>query len=224
MFDRADRRHPPNHLDFAAQRDWMVQHQLSDWGIRDPRVLAAMGAVPREHFVPARYRDAAYYDGALPIGADQTISQPFIVAHMSELLALSGSERVLEIGTGSGYQAALLSLLAQEVYTVERIAALAESAAARLEALGYSQVHFHAGDGSLGWPEHAPYDGILVTCGGPEIPPPLIEQLAPGGRLVMPVGPRGMQDLVLVRKIRDEIVQERQTPVMFVPLIGRYGW
>jgi protein-L-isoaspartate(D-aspartate) O-methyltransferase len=143
---------------------------------------------------------------------------------MSELLMLQGHEKVLEIGTGSGYQAAVLSLLAEEVYTVERVAVLAEQAREALAHLGYTNVHVHVGDGSLGWPEHAPYDRIIVTCAGPKVPSPLLDQLADRGRLVMPVGPRGFQDLVLVRRQGDQITYEKQAPVAFVPLIGEHGW
>lgn len=224
MFGRADRNRAPKGMSYKEQREWMVQRQLMDWGIRDPRVLDAMRVVPRERFVPEHYQDSAYYDGALPIGEGQTISQPFVVAHMSELLGLSGDERVLEIGTGSGYQAAVLSLLAREVYTVERIASLSEQARTAILELGYSNVYFLVGDGSLGWPEHAPYDAILVACAGPRVPPPLVEQLADGGRLIMPIGPRGLQDLVLVRKEGSTVTEERQSPVAFVPLIGAHGW
>lgn len=224
MFGHSDRSRAPKGMTYEEQREWMIQRQLLDWGIRDPRVLHAMSVVPRERFVSEDYLDSAYYDGALPIGEGQTISQPYVVAHMSELLALRGDERVLEIGTGSGYQAAVLSLLAREVYSVERIASLAEKAQAVIEALGYGNAHFLVGDGSLGWPEHAPYDAVLVACAGPHVPPPLVEQLADGGRLIMPVGPRGLQDLVLVGKRNGEISEERRSPVAFVPLIGKHGW
>lgn len=224
MFDRPFRASAPKHMTFEEQRQWMVEHQLQDWGIRDPRVLWAMSQVPRERFVPQSQQDVAYYDGALPIGEGQTISQPYVVAHMSELLTLQGDERVLEVGTGSGYQAAVLSLIAREVYTIERMPWLAARAKEVLDELGYSNVHVWVGDGSLGWPEHAPYDAILVTCAGPQVPPPLVEQLADEGRLVMPVGPRGMQDLVLVRRSGNEITEERRAPVAFVPLIGEHGW
>jgi protein-L-isoaspartate(D-aspartate) O-methyltransferase len=202
----------------------MVRHQLEAWGIADPRVLDAMRRVPRELFVPDAEREAAYYDGALPIGEGQTISQPFVVAHMTETLRLQGSEKALEIGTGSGYQTAVLSLLATEVYTVERIARLSRQAQTTLARFGVSNVHFLVGDGSLGWPEHGPYDAILVTCAAPAVPRPLVEQLADGGRMVVPVGPRGYQDLVLVRKTGQEVTQDRLSPVAFVPLVGEHGW
>lgn len=224
MFDRFLRTSAPKDLTFAEQRAWMVQHQLEAWGIADPRVLDAMRRVPRELFVPDNERDEAYYDGALPIGEGQTISQPFVVAIMTETLRLQGDEKVLEIGTGSGYQTAVLSLLAKAVYTVERIARLSHQAQATLARWGASNVHFLVGDGSLGWPEHAPYDAILVTCAAPAVPQPLLDQLADGGRMIVPVGPRGYQDLVLVRRTGENVTQDRLSPVAFVPLIGQHGW
>lgn len=224
MFDRLQRTSAPKELTFEQQRAWMVRNQLEAWGIGDPRVLDAMRRVPRELFVPDAERGAAYYDGALPIGEGQTISQPYVVAHMSETLRLQGSERVLEIGTGSGYQTAVLSLLAAEVYTVERIARLSRRAQETLAAFGAANIYFHVGDGSLGWPEHAPYDAILVTCAAPAVPPPLVEQLAEGGRMIAPVGPRGYQDLVLVHRLGEKVTQDRLSPVAFVPLIGEHGW
>ncbi|MCS6844894.1 MAG: protein-L-isoaspartate(D-aspartate) O-methyltransferase [Caldilineales bacterium] len=225
LFDRFFGNGVPNGMDFEEQRRWMVEHQLREWGISDPRVLDAMGRVPRELFVPPEYRESAYYDGALPIGEGQTISQPYVVAHMTMMLELKGHEKVLEVGTGSGYQAAVLSLLAREVHTIERIPRLAERARQVLvDELKLTNVHFHIGDGSKGWPEAAPYDAILVTCASPTIPPPLIEQLAPGGRMVIPVGPRGLQELVLVRKEDSKVSQEKRAPVAFVPMIGEYGW
>lgn len=224
MFDYAARASAPRDLSFAEQREWMVRNQIEAWGIRTPRVLDAMGRVPRELFVPDEEQESAYYDGALPIGEGQTISQPYVVAHMTELLQLGGQEKVLEIGTGSGYQTAVLSLLAAEVYTVERIASLARRARETLAGFGARNVHFLVGDGSLGWPEHAPYDAILVTCAAPAVPQPLVQQLADGGRMIAPVGPRGYQDLVLVRQRGREVAQERLSPVAFVPLIGEHGW
>lgn len=223
MFDRLFRNSAPRDLSPAEQRAWMVDHQLKDWGIGDQRVLDAMAAVPREKFVPESQRDAAYYDGALPIGEGQTISQPYVVAHMTEILALKGDEKVLEVGTGSGYQTAVLSLLAREVFTIERIAVLAEQAQAVLQEFGASNVFFRVGDGSCGWPEHAPYDAILVACAAERVPPPLIDQLADGGRMIMPVGPAGFQDLLLVRRLGEEIVEKRLAPVAFVPLIGKFA-
>jgi len=224
MFDYATRPSVPKGISFPEQRAWMVRHQLEAWGIADPRVLDALRRVPRELFVPDDEREAAYYDGALPIGEGQTISQPYVVAHMTEVLHLKGPERVLEIGTGSGYQTALLSLLAAEVYTVERIASLAQQAQQILARFGAGNVHFRVGDGSLGWSEHSPYDAIIVTCAAPVVPQPLVEQLADGGRMIVPVGPRGYQDLILVRRQGEEVTQDRLSPVAFVPLIGEHGW
>lgn len=211
-------------MTFEEQRAWMVRTQLENWGVRDRRVLEVMGSTPREKFVPASERSSAYYDGALPIGEEQTISQPYVVAHMTELLRLQGEEKVLEIGTGSGYQTAVLARLAAQVFTVERIASLSRQASQVLAELGINNVRFHVGDGSLGWPEHAPYDAILVTCAAPHLPDPLLAQLAGGGRLVMPVGPRGAQDLVRVVRKGETFVEERLSPVAFVPLIGEHGW
>jgi len=202
----------------------MVRTQLAHWGIGDSRVLEAMGALPRERFVPSSERSSAYYDGALPIGEEQTISQPYVVAHMTELLALQGEEKVLEIGTGSGYQTAILARLAGQVWTIERIASLSQGAATILAQLKIDNVQFKVGDGSLGWPEHAPYDAILVTCAAPQVPAPLLVQLADGGRMVTPVGPRGYQDLVRVVRKGDSFEEERLSPVAFVPLIGEHGW
>lgn len=214
----------PKEMTFADQREWMVRHQLEAWGIADGRVLDAMRRVPRELFVPGEQQEDAYYDGALPIAEGQTISQPYVVATMTEALRLGGREKVLEIGTGSGYQTAVLSLLAAQVFTVERIALLARQAQETLARFGADNVRFRVGDGSLGWPEHAPYDAILVTCAAPAVPQPLVQQLADGGRLIVPVGPRGYQDLVRVRKHGATATEERLSPVAFVPLIGEHGW
>ncbi len=224
MSDHWLRTSAPKEMSFEEQREWMVRNQLEAWGIADARVLDAMRRVPRELFVPDAERSAAYYDGALPIDEGQTISQPFVVAYMTEKLRLDRHERVLEIGTGSGYQTAVLSLLAAEVYTVERIARLSRQAQETLARFGAGNVHFHVGDGSLGWPKHGPYDAILVTCAAPAVPQPLVRQLAVGGRMIVPVGPRGYQDLVLVCKTDREVTQERLSPVAFVPLIGEHGW
>ncbi len=212
--------------DFACQRDAMVREQLESRGIRDPAVLAAMREVPREEFVPRELREAAYDDNPLPIGEGQTISQPYMVAYMSEALELSPAHRVLEIGTGSGYAAAVLSRIVGQVYTVERLTGLAESARRRLDRLGYDNVRVEEGDGSLGLPEWAPYDAIVVTAGAPGVPKPLAEQLAIGGRLVMPVGATPyFQILVRLRRTGEsEYREEELFEVRFVPLIGAAGW
>jgi len=213
-------------LTFDDARRRMVETQLARRGVRDPAVLAAMGMVPRETFVPAPLAADAYDDGPLPIGEGQTISQPYIVALMTEALRLASGDRVLEIGTGSGYAAAVLAEIAAEVYTIERLAPLAESARRRLAELGYATVHVRCGDGTLGWPEHAPYDAIVVTAGGPEVPKALLDQLAVGGRLVMPVGgsPRAQHLVRVVRRATDDYGYEDLGDVAFVPLIGAEGW
>ena len=211
---------------YSGHRRQMVREQISARGIHDARVLDAMGKVAREEFVPAHLRDAAYYDQPLPIGEGQTISQPYIVAFMAEALRLTGNEKVLEIGTGSGYAAAVLSLLAGEVHTIERIPALAIRARQTLQRLGYRTVHVIEGDGSLGWPAAAPYDAIVATAEGPRVPPSLFAQLKPGGRLVMPVhDPESGQSLVRLTRASDRAdVTEKLLPVRFVPLIGAEGW
>src|SRR6184192_4941745 len=186
--------------EFAAERQRMVEEQLKPRGIHDERVLATMAKVPREEFVPQNMRPQSYADSALPIGHDQTISQPFIVAYMTEQLRLQPTDRVLEIGTGSGYQAAILAELAKEVYTIEIIAPLAQSAEAALQRLGYKNVHVKVGDGYKGWPEHAPFDAITVTCAPDHVPQPLIDQLKEGGRMIIPVGGLGDQELYLLQK------------------------
>ncbi|HEY3307505.1 MAG TPA: protein-L-isoaspartate(D-aspartate) O-methyltransferase [Desulfuromonadaceae bacterium] len=213
-------------LDYKGLRDRMVEEQLKPMGIYDPAVLSAMREVPRHEFVPAEMKRMAYEDGPLPIGEGQTISQPFMVAYMIEALWLSSEARVLEIGTGSGYAAAVLSLVVKEVHTVERLPVLADRARERLKQLGYDNVHVHVGDGSLGLPEQAPYDGIIVTAGAPSVPELLKKQLEVGGGLVIPVGTNPeLQILVLVRRLRDEEYQsERLMAVRFVPLIGAGGW
>ncbi|MBN1934236.1 MAG: protein-L-isoaspartate(D-aspartate) O-methyltransferase [Anaerolineae bacterium] len=205
-------------------REQMVRTQIAARGIRDTRVLAAMRAVPRHCFVPAHAIHTAYRDSPQPIGMGQTISQPYIVAVMSELLRLTGSERVLEIGTGSGYQAAILGQLAAAVITVERFASLAKEASAVLAELGYDNVQVKVGDGTLGWPDGAPYDAIIVTAAAPDVPEPLKAQLAEGGRLVAPIGPRWSQELVRVWRRGDELRTEQLIGVSFVPLIGEHGW
>lgn len=204
----------------------MVQTQIADRGVRDERVLAAMRTVPREAFVPDHLAGQAYRDHPLPIDEGQTISQPYVVAWMIEALQPHPGDRVLEIGAGSGYAAAVLSRVVDEVYTVERFPALARQAGQRLERLGYLNVLVRVGDGTLGWPEFAPYDGIVVAAGGPEVPRPLLDQLAPGGRLVIPVGPRpDLQTLVRVTRLRDGRLREEDLgAVRFVPLVGAQGW
>jgi protein-L-isoaspartate(D-aspartate) O-methyltransferase len=202
----------------------MVRDQIAARGIKDPRVLDAMRAVPRHHFVPPYQAASAYRDSPLPIGQGQTISQPYIVALMTEMLELTGDERVLEVGTGSGYQAAVLARLAAAVISVERFPALAQEARDRLEQLGIDNVRVEVGDGSLGWPPDAPYDAIIVTAASPEIPSPLEQQLAEGGRMVVPTGPRWTQQLVRVRRQGDKIQRETMIGVAFVPLIGAHGW
>lgn len=212
--------------DFIALRAQMVEQQIKERGIRDPAVLQAMGTVPRQVFVTGPYRQYAYDDTPLPLPTGQTISQPYVVSLMISLLELNPTDRVLEIGTGSGYAAAVLSRIVQEVYTVERQERLVEYARRRLDQLGYDNVWVHHGDGTLGWPEHAPYDGIVVAAGGPDVPVSLREQLAIGGRLVMPVGRRRRkQRLVrITRQSEDKFKQEGMGPVAFVPLIGAEGW
>ena len=215
---------PSETLQFEVQRREMVALQIRDRGVRSDRVLAAMSAVPRHEFVPANQTSAAYSDHALPIGDGQTISQPFVVAAMTEALSLTGSERVLEIGGGSGYQAAVLSLLAREVAAIEFVPQLADTARDRLTRLGFSNVRVEQGDGSLGWPSGAPYDAILVAAAAPEIPPPLIEQLADGGRLIIPVGGVHQQNLLRVVKRGNQNTSGILFACRFVPLRGRYGW
>ena len=192
--------------------------------VTDVHVLDAMANVPRAEFVPESHRGAAYDDIPLPIGHDQTISQPLVVALMTQALELRRTDRALEVGTGSGYQAAVLRQLVDHVDTVERIPALASQAAALLKELDVDHVEVHTGDGTLGWPSGAPYDAIIVTACGPEVPAPLLEQLADGGRLVAPVGPRHAQELVRVRRTGDRTECEDLGPVSFVPLLGEAGW
>lgn len=211
--------------DFESLRTRMVERDLAGRGIRDPRVLEAMRTVPREHFVAPELREFAYEDSPLPIEEEQTISQPWIVAHMTEALELGDGDRVLEIGTGSGYAAAVLSRIADHVYTIERHGPLARLAAARVEALGYDNVTVRHGDGTLGWPEEAPFDAIVVAAGGPEVPRPLLDQLSGEGRLVIPVG-ETLHEQRLVRIVRsgDRYEGEELGPVRFVPLVGEAGW
>lgn len=209
---------------YEEARQRMVDQQLVPRGISDERVLQVMREVPRHRFVPPDSQNAAYNDNPLPIGCNQTISQPYIVAYMTEMLQLKPEDRVLEIGTGSGYQAAVLSRLARRVYTIERIEELAGRARQALKNLGYENIQFRIGDGSCGWPEAGPYDAIIVTAAAPEVPPPLIDQLAPGASLVAPVGSTGYQDLVRLVKRGGRTHSEHLTPVAFVPLVGEHGW
>jgi protein-L-isoaspartate(D-aspartate) O-methyltransferase len=208
----------------AAERRMMIETQIRKRGVSSARVLEAMAAVPRHEFVPVRFRDDAYADKPLPIGEGQTISQPYMVAAMTEALELCGTERVLEIGTGSGYQAAVLSLLVRQVLTVENHTSLALAAQERLTNLGYANVHVHNGDGSAGFPDAAPYDAILVTAGAPEIPQVFARQLREGGRLVIPVGDRDNQELVLAQIENGELRSRVLFNCKFVLLLGRYGW
>jgi protein-L-isoaspartate(D-aspartate) O-methyltransferase len=207
---------------FTAERRRMVQEQLSSPGynITNARVLAALGKVPRHRFVPAELRHQAYADGPLPIGHGQTISQPYIVAFMTGQLDPQPMDRVLEIGTGSGYQAAVLAQLVAEVYTIEIVEALAQRAEVDLKRLGYTNIHVRAGDGCQGWPEAAPFDAIIVTCAPEKVPPPLVEQLKDGGRMIIPVGPMGDQELVLLRKRGEQLEQRAVRSVRFVPMTG----
>ena len=213
---------------FQRERDHMVQVQIAGRGIRDERVLRAMRSVPREHFVDEHLAPFAYDDAPLPIGAGQTISQPFMVACMVEAAAIGPGDAVLEVGTGSGYAAAVLAEIAASVYSIERLEALTQAARERLDALAYANIHLRTGDGTLGWPEAAPFDAILVAAAGPELPTPLKQQLRVGGRLLMPLdfGSQGaaQQLLRVVRRGEDEFEQEVLGGVAFVPLIGRHGW
>lgn len=202
----------------------MVEGERRSGEVTDLRVLEAMDAVPRERFVPAHLLEEAYAERALPIGSDQTISQPLVVAMMTAALELARTDRVLEVGTGSGYQAAVLRRLVDHVVTVERLPELVEQASAVLAELGVDGVEVHCADGTMGWPEGGPYDAIVVTAGGPRVPEPLLQQLADGGRLVMPVGPRGDERLIRVRKHGVGTTREDLGPVAFVPLVGREGW
>jgi protein-L-isoaspartate(D-aspartate) O-methyltransferase len=218
--------HDPSEEALSQRRSEMVERAIAARGVRSEHVLRAMRSVPREAFLPRRLREFAYEDSPLPIEEGQTISQPYIVAFMTEALALAGGEKVLEIGTGSGYAAAVLAEIAGEVYTVERIGQLAEKAASALADLGYDNVHVLHGDGTRGWPDHAPYDGIIVAAGGPKIPESLKEQLKIGGRLVIPVGSDSkIQELGRVTRIsEEEYRREDLADVRFVPLIGHEGW
>lgn len=207
-----------------AEREYMVESQLRPRRIKDRRVLQAMLEVPRHLFVPAEYRHLAYTDGPLPIGYGQTISQPYIVALMSQVLELQGTEKVLEVGTGSGYQAAVLSCLAAEVHTIERFPDLSQAAQATLLKLGYHNVTVHNRDGTEGLAEFAPFEGIIVTAAAPRVPQALLDQLADGGRLVIPVGERGAQFLECWVRRGGKYDVDELIPVAFVPLVGKFGW
>jgi protein-L-isoaspartate(D-aspartate) O-methyltransferase len=209
----------PTPADFAGQRQRMVEQQLKSRGIKDERVLAAMAKVPREEFVPADARVEAYEDGPLPIGHKQTISQPYIVAFMTEQLRPKPSDRVLEIGSGSGYQAAILAELVADVYTIDIVEPLAKTAEATLQRLGYKNVHIKVGDGYKGWPEEAPFDAVIVTCAPEKVPQPLVDQLKDGGRMVIPVGERFAQQLYLLEKKNGQLKESVTLPVRFVPML-----
>jgi protein-L-isoaspartate(D-aspartate) O-methyltransferase len=214
-----------NDDDFRISRQRLVQHLRTDVGIEDERVLSAIAAIPRHLFVPEALRSQAYKDNALPIAAKQTISQPAIVARMTELLDLEPSHRVLEIGAGSGYQTAVIASIVKRVFAVERIRELYATALPRLRGLGFNQVSMICSDGTEGWKTYAPFDRILVAAGGPEIPQPLVDQLVVGGKLVLPVGEgRENQRLVRVTKTEEGFSTEDFGPCSFVPLIGKHGW
>jgi protein-L-isoaspartate(D-aspartate) O-methyltransferase len=212
----------PDPANLALER--MVREQIAGRDLRDPRLLAAMLAVDRAAFVPERLRHAAYEDRPLPIGYGQTISQPYMVARMTAELGLTGGERVLEIGAGSGYQTAILARLAGDVFAIEYVRELAEQARATLDSLGLTNVHLKAGDGTLGWPEAAPFDRILAAAAAPDVPPPLLEQLAEGGVLVMPLGATGGQRLVKIVRHRGRDVRTEFCPCTFVLMRGRWGF
>jgi protein-L-isoaspartate(D-aspartate) O-methyltransferase len=224
MSDVRDRLGAAGASNYRDLRREMVERQIRRRGVRDPLVIRAMEAVPRHEFVPAAVSHDAYADSPLAIGEGQTISQPYMVAAMTEALELTGSQRVLEIGAGSGYQAAVLSLLAREVIAIEFRPLLARAARERLAHLGYSNVSVEIADGSEGWPAAAPYDAILAAAAAPAVPAPLIEQLADGGRLVIPIGTRENQELHRIRKIDGRIDDFPMFACRFVPLVGRYAW
>jgi protein-L-isoaspartate(D-aspartate) O-methyltransferase len=211
-------------LNYEGARQKMLDSQIRARNVRDPRVLEAVRKVPRHLFVEEALRDRAYLDKALPIGEKQTISQPYMVAAMSEALELTERDRVLEIGTGSGYQTAILAELAESVFSVERIASFVPAARQRLESLGSYNVLIKVGDGTIGWSEHAPYDAILVTAAAPQLPRPLLEQLRVGGRLVVPMGPEESQTLMRIRRGEEGFHEEALGECRFVKLIGRHGW
>jgi protein-L-isoaspartate(D-aspartate) O-methyltransferase len=209
---------------YPRERDRMVEEQLVRRGIGDRRVLEAMRRVPRHLFVAEALRERAYGDHPLPIGEQQTISQPYIVALMTSLLELTGAEKVLEVGTGSGYQTAILAELARRVCSIERLPGLATRARAVLEGLGYTNVWVRMGNGALGWPDESPFERILVAAGGPGVPPPLFDQLAEGGRMVLPIGDATGQTLTVVERIDGQMRTTPRGDCMFVPLVGKYAW
>lgn len=211
-------------MDFDRARAEMVDRQIAGRGIRDPRVLQAFRTVPRHEFVPPEMVEFAHNDSPLPIAEGQTISQPYVVALMADALGLKPTDRVLEVGAGSGYAAAIIGQLAREVHAVERHPLLVDEARARMDALGYEHVHIHLGDGTLGLESEAPFDAVIVAAGGPRVPEPLLAQLAPGGRLVIPVGDRASQKLVRVTRRAGRDVEEDLGEVRFVPLVGEEGW
>jgi protein-L-isoaspartate(D-aspartate) O-methyltransferase len=212
-----------NTSDLAAQRERMVKEQIADRGVTDERVLVAMRTVPREKFVPEKFRPSSYDDGPLPIGYDQTISQPYVVALMTEQLRPQSGHQILEVGTGSGYQAAVLAGIVAEVYSIEIVKPLARSAETILQQLGYKNVHIKTGDGYKGWPERAPFDGIIVTCAPDHVPQPLVDQLKEGGRMVIPVGPPLAQELYVVQKTNGQLRQSALLDVRFVPMTRAKG-
>lgn len=211
-------------IDFRVAREKMVETQIAARGIRDPRVLNAMRKVQRHLFIDPALVHRAYEDHPLPISDGQTISQPYIVALMTEMLELKGTEKVLEIGTGSGYQSAVLAEIVPYVYSVERIPSLAKNAREVLDRLGYRNVITMVSDGTFGWKDMSPFDGIIVTAAAPDIPEPYLQQLGEGGRLVIPVGDEVYQELMLVRKVQGKYIKEKKEDVRFVKLIGTYGW
>ena len=218
--DEAQKQGAGSKDDYERERRQMVERQIRARDVKDKAVLEAMRRVPRHRFVPSQIAHRAYEDNPLPIGQGQTISQPYIVAYMTEAAEVSKNDKVLEIGTGSGYQAAVLGELAREVYTIEIIPELAERAQKTLAEMGYTNVHVRAGNGYLGWPEHAPFDAIVVTAAPDEIPQALVEQLAVGGKMVVPVG-AGDQDMMIITKTKDGVIQKKTIPVRFVPMTGK---
>ncbi|MCD5401613.1 protein-L-isoaspartate(D-aspartate) O-methyltransferase [candidate division NPL-UPA2 bacterium] len=211
-------------MGFEEERERMVEIQLKGRGIKDKKVLEAMGKVPRHRFVEKNLQSTAYADHPLPIGEKQTISQPYMVALMTQCLELKGDEKVLEIGTGSGYQVAILAELAKKVYSVERLASLSRRARKILRELDYANMKFKVGDGTKGWEEHSPYEGIMVTASSPDIPQTLIDQLSEGGRMVIPLGGSFSQELVVIRKRKGKAEKKNICSCVFVPLIGEFGW